>query len=175
MKSHELLSVGLRVCGVLLIFLGLRTISSQYMSLGMLSYNGDERIRIYALVTVIEIALIFIVALTLLKFPNLVAKKLLPRDSDDKYELSKNGKEFLSITFCLLGVYILSWAIPDLINNGMWLIHFSERAYTSDSNYAETVIAQITTVVEIVIGGFLCFGASGLGNVLWKLRGMQRA
>ncbi|SDJ80711.1 hypothetical protein [Microbulbifer yueqingensis] len=175
MKSRELLSVGLRVCGVLLIFLGLRTISNQYMSLGMLSYNGDERIQVYAVVTVIEIALIFLLALALLKFPNLVAKKLLPRESDDKVEFSKNGKELLSIAFCLMGVYILSWAIPDLVNNGMWLIHFSERAYASDSNYAETVIVQITTVVEIVIGGFLCFGASGLGNVLWKLRGMQRA
>ncbi|WP_444907883.1 hypothetical protein ACJJIR_07640 [Microbulbifer sp. SSSA008] len=175
MKPQELLSVGLRVCGVLLIFLGLRTISSQYMSLGMLSYELDERIQVYAVVTVIEIALIFLLALIFLKFPNSVAKKLLPHESDNNVELSKNGKELLSIAFCLLGVYILSWAIPDLVNNGMWLIHFSERAYMNDSNYAETVIAQITTVVEVVIGAFLCFGASGLGSLLWKLRGIQRA
>lgn len=175
MKSHELLSVGLRVCGVILVFLGLRTISNQYMYLGMLSYNGDESIQVYAVLTVVEIVLIFTLALTFLKFPNLVARKLLPQASEEKIELSKNGKDLLSIAFCVIGVYILSWAIPDLINNGMWLVHFSDRAYTSDSNYAETVIIQVTTVVEILIGGFLCFGASGLGSALWKLRGMESA
>lgn len=170
MKSHELLSVGLRVCGVILVFLGLRTISTQYMSLAMLSFNGDESIRVYAVLTVIEIILIFVLALTFLKFPNIVARKLLPQESEEKIELSKNGENLLSVALCIIGVYIFSWAVPDLINNGMWLAYFSDRAYTSDSNYAETVIVQITTVVEILIGSFLCFGASGLGNALWKLR-----
>ncbi|MBY6190679.1 hypothetical protein KUV22_09660 [Microbulbifer agarilyticus] len=175
MKYRELMSVGLRVCGVILVFLGLRTVSNQYMSLAMLSFNEDPNIRFYAVLTVVQIFLIFFLAFVFIKFPNLLARKLLPSECEESIELSKNGRYLLSVAFCIMGVYILSWAIPDLINNGMWLAHFSDRAYTNDSNYAETVIVQITTVIEIVIGGFLSFGASGLGNALWKLRGMERA
>ncbi|GAB2524116.1 hypothetical protein [Microbulbifer agarilyticus] len=175
MKFQDLVTVGVKICGILLIFLGLRTISLQYSFLNALVGNGDDSIRVYTFITVLEVFLIFLCALVFIKFPNLVARKLFPKEVELNLNLSQDAERLISVFCCILGIYILSWAIPDFINNALMISFLSKSMYMSDVVYVETIFAEIVTVVEISVGLFLCMRSAGLSALVWRFRGARGA
>jgi len=171
MKASELLAVGVRLCGVMLVVVGLKSIARHYQTFSMMNFNGDIDTTWLAYIAVGELLIVFLLSVLFIKFPMTFAKKLLPVDELLTVDFSDGAESFMSVCFCVLGVYILSWAIPDLVDNGMWLWYFSgERHYQSPS-YSEVIITTTVTVVEILIGLFLCLRARGFSNLLWRLRG----
>ncbi|QKX17752.1 hypothetical protein [Microbulbifer sp. YPW1] len=175
MKFQDLVTVGIKVCGILLIFLGLRTISLQYSFLSTLVGSSDDSVRVYTFITILEILLIFLCALVFVKFPNLVAKKLFPKEVELNVNLSQDAERLISVSCCVLGIYILSWAIPDFINNALMISFLSKSMYMSDVVYIETIFAEVVTVVEICVGLFLCMRSAGLSELVWRFRGARGA
>lgn len=68
---------------------------------------------------------------------------------------------------------MLSWAIPDLFNNGIWWwysAHSEISGMWNQGRESEYIINEVITVLEITIGLYLCLRAQGLSNLLRKFR-----
>jgi hypothetical protein len=171
MKLVELMSVGVRLCALLMLVLLLRD-TPQWIS--ALSNAGGEHYgslshydhSIYYVIW----AAVFMATLIMLKFPLTIANFLLTRTEKESPELEIDGKSLTIAGFTILGVYILSWAVPGFIHNAMYIWHLTHYSPTPDALLTETIISEITTAIEIVIGLYLAVSANGLLMLLRKLR-----
>ncbi|WP_237057397.1 hypothetical protein [Microbulbifer sediminum] len=171
MKAIELLAVGIRLCGIMLAIIGIKAISGHYASFAMMNYSDSVDTTPMAFLAVAELVIIFCASVVFIRFPISVAGKLIPFESSQPLSFSDRGADILAVSLCILGVYILSWALPDLVDNGLWLWYYTEERYQLSGQYTGTIIASIVTLVEIAIGLFLCLRSRGFSQLIWKLRG----
>lgn len=172
MNTIELLAVGVRLLGVYFLlqfvqFLGSSYSSYYQMASSLPEFNPFFVAGGYAFTAMLMLAF----ALVFIKFPATVAGWLVPKIDKDSSTISGSLIELQLTGFTLLGVYILSWAIPDLIHNSALLAvipHYDESYLISDRPY--DVINIVVTAVEIVIGLFLTLQAKGLVRLINKFR-----
>ncbi|UHQ53699.1 hypothetical protein [Microbulbifer sp. YPW16] len=170
MKPIELLAVGIRICGIMLAIIGLKSISSHHATFAMLNQSNFGDTTAIAYLAVTELAIIFAVSAIFMRFPMSVAGKLLPFESSHPISFSDRATDILAVAFCILGVYILSWALPDLVDNGIWLWYYTAERHQLGDRYASTMITLLVTLVEIAIGLFLSLRSRGFSALLWRLR-----
>ncbi|TYK64122.1 hypothetical protein CWS31_017365 [Colwellia echini] len=163
MQSIESLALGVRLLGIFLFVTLLRDMPltietiSQYKSFDP-SLNTSFTMNFYTAVSVISIAF----SLAMIKFPVFISKKLIAK-TITKSPIISSDLDIAKVTgITLLGIYILSWAIPDLVNNLIGLSQAKEYAPHDKANIAYIWNSLITTVVEIGIGLYCMFSASGL-------------
>lgn len=172
MKTIDVLAIGVRLLGLyfvmkLIQYLGSAYFSYHQMALSMPDFNPLIIAGGYAIS-----ALIMLVFCTLfIKFPATIAYKLLPRTDKDSTVLSGDAVQLQLAGFSLLGIYILSWAIPDLIHNSALLavIPNYDGSYSMGKRPYDLINLGVT-VIEIIIGLYLVLQAKGLVGLIDKLR-----
>lgn len=166
MKSVELLALGLRLLGFYGVIKTMEYIGISYKySYSMPAENAAFWYVVYGA----TIALMLLASLFLIKFPVIVARKLLPKTNQDDVTLKGTPEDIQITAFIILGVYILSGAIPDFIYNASMLIYMHE-SYVEENLIGEYLITEIMTGIEVGIGVYLCVQAKGLQSLLFKLR-----
>jgi len=170
MKSIEILAVGIRLIGIYVLLLALRTASNCYSTFVQSPSSLPEDLTIFMYFGFGEAIAFLLVSFVMLKFPVLISKWLLPKTKDGEVLLAGNAQDIQTSLFCVLGVYILSWAIPDFVDNAvLWWYSVNNEILQDDSSDIY-VINEITTVLEIGIGLYLSLQASGLSNLLYRMR-----
>ena len=170
MKSIELLSIGIRLLGIYAILMALQTAVIQYQSIQQFVIASNGGAPIYVYVGILEVLLILFVSYVMIKFPTSLAKWLLPKSPEGEVLLDGSAKDIQTTLFCVLGVYILSWAIPDFFNNALWIWYAATSQDLSFGSIPQFIIQQIITVVELAVGVYLCIRSNGVSNLIYRLR-----
>lgn len=173
MKSIELLSTGIRLLGIYVFIYAIRTGIYQYQAVLQFRSNSQDDMAVYTYVALIQVSLLIIASVLMFKFPVSLAKWILPKTKENEVSLDGSAKDIEVSIFAAIGVYILSWAIPDLFHNGLWWWYSTQSEISSmweQGGPNEYKINQIVTVLEIAIGLYLCLRAQGLSNMLRRLR-----
>ena len=173
MKSIELLSIGIRLLGIYVFIYAFRTGIHQYQVVTQFRSIYQEDMVALHYAALVQVGLLFIASFLMFKFPVSLAKWLLPKTKGCEVVLDGSAKDIEVSIFVVIGVYILSWAIPDLFNNGLWWwysTHSDNSGMWEQGEGHKYIINQIITVLEIAIGLYLCLRAQGLSNLLRKLR-----
>jgi hypothetical protein len=171
MQTIESIALGIRLLGIFLFVMLLRDMPqviesiSLYKSLSQ-GPNSGNLMHIYAAISIAAILL----SLIMIKFPISVSKLLSSKSIQDSPKLSID-LDIAKITgITILGVYILSWAIPDLIHNIIGLFQAKAYAAHDEANIAYIWNSLITTVVEIAIGLYCALNSNGIVKLIAKLR-----
>ena len=173
MKSIELLSIGVRLLGIYFFIDASRTGIYQYQTFLQFQSTSQSDMAVFTYFAIIQVVLLFLASLLMLKFPVSIAKWLLPKTHDNEVAFDGSTRDIEISIFSIVGVYILSWAIPDLFHNSIWW-WYSTQSDISDMwdrvGESEYIINLAVTVVEAAIGLYLCLRAQGLSNLLRRLR-----
>lgn len=175
MNYQHLLAIGIRLLGVYCLFKTINSTFLFYQSVALYpSASVDASIHI---LSVLFILVWSVTAIIMLKFPRSLASWLWPEeDATELPEFSSRGLE--TSLLIVLGVYILTWSIPDFVHNAlnMLMIYKAQTGgmVSSHSGYdmSNTVVYQVVTVLEIFIGLFLCLRAGGLTALFYRIRGL---
>jgi hypothetical protein len=173
MKSIELLALGLRLLGIYGLMKGVQQLALSFTYIQQVSapiYDGSLLIVYVAYGA--ATALVFLLSFLLLKFPISVAKWLMPRTSGDGVVFNGSAEDIQIAAFIVLGIYILSWSIPDFFHNAA-LLWMAQEADYSAGDKTNILTNEIVTVIEMGIGLYLCLQAHGLNALLRKLRGLD--
>lgn len=171
MKNIELLGVGLRLVGVygLIKAIQYAGIGYQYIK-QFIEHMPNESLIFWYIAYGLTVSGLLICSLTLIKFPITVAHKLLSITNEKEITFHGSSRDIQNTGFTLLGVYILSTAIPDLVYNGSVMIFMSEQGNYLPSDKMTYVINSLVTLIEIMIGLYLCFGANKLSGIFDRTR-----
>jgi hypothetical protein len=158
MTATQVIALGVRLFSVWLFVYVVRNVP------GMWQYNSLEADSSANLVVAIVACVLFAVVAVLWLFPLTVANKLLPQTlHEDRINLPL--EQVQAVGFSLIGLWVLTNAIPSAL---YWvlmsyygakpnsLLHLSAKEYS--------LIAS--TVLELVLGIWLLFGAKGLLGIL---------
>jgi Ca2+/Na+ antiporter len=176
MKSIDILVIGIRLVGIVFILRLVQYLSESYESIYRWTLAAPEESLTFVLLIYGTFGLAFaVICFILIKFPLTVSRWLLPKSKDDEPVFNGSIDDLRIAAFTIIGVYIVSWAIPDLFYNVSMLVKLqSETAvklYSSDS-IIDFMIRTGMTVLEIFIGLYLCLQAKGLNNLILKFRGL---
>ena len=163
MKITEVTALGIRVFGILFLLKLASSFTAWYMSIDSSVEPSYSKIQL--LFTYI---VPFLLSLIAIKFPVFLAKLLISTSSQPSQELETDGKSIQLAAFVILGVFILSYAIPDLIHNALIIIALNKEEAQVD-NYPY-YINEITTFIELAIGLYLAIGANGIYKTIERLR-----
>lgn len=172
MKTIEVLAIGIRLLGIYFVVKFFQFISSAYISYHQLAYAMPDVIPPilasgYAICALVMLAFCAL----FIKFPTIIASKLLPKTNKESAVLSGDAAQLQLAGFSLLGIYILSWAIPDLIHNSALLVVMPsyEPSYSINDRPYDLINVGVT-LIELVIGLYLVLQAKGLVKLLAKIR-----
>jgi hypothetical protein len=172
MKTIELLAVGVRLVGLYLLVLTIKYVGSAYFSYHQMAISmPDFNPLVISGGYVVSALLMFIFSILFIKFPATIAYRLLPKADKDSPKLSEDSSQIQLAGFTLLGIYILSWAIPDLIYNlaVLSVIPFYDSSYSMGNRPYDLVNLGVT-IIEIIIGLYLVFQAKGLVKLIDRIR-----
>ena len=173
MKRLELLALGLRVVGIYGLLMGLQFAVSSYSTIQQFKLMGvDDDVGFWYLFLGAPVMLYYFAALALVTFPVSISKKLLPRSAEGDTLISLGASELQNVCFTVLGVYILSWAIPGFVHQAAttWqAVGMTE--FNSSVTFGEHIVVLIVSALEIGIGLYLCLRASGLSKLIAAVRG----
>ena len=113
-----------------------------------------------------------LICLVLWFFPLTVAKELIPFESGQPTTLSQDS--ILSIAFVILGLWVLSTAIPDMVYWSIVISQSREMGLSWQDAAADVKGNTYATILEIIIGLWLLLGAKGLKNILLAVRALGR-
>ncbi len=172
MTAKEILGLGVRLLGIWIIVHSLKALaggSSYIIAQGWIDKTlyGSMLLFLPHLVLALVTA---VIGLFFVKFPYVISSKLIPSTKFDTTQIEWEEKLIERVSFVLLGVFILSWAIPDVIYNIIFFIQYKTHSPNFDVDFTENKINLFITVVEIGIGVFLVLGSRGLVNLIHKLR-----
>ena len=171
MKINELVSVAVRIFGLLWLIYIIRETPYWYQAI-TLSHSDQKDEIIYYLIVGSHITQALI-ALFMIKFPGVVSLCISTKSDGDKRLIEENGEAIQLAGFTILGAYVLTFAIPDLLHN--CLILFSTNQNTSYGSLYDPVNIKISiavTVLEIIVALFLFLGSQGIIKALRKFRSM---
>jgi hypothetical protein len=172
MKTIDVLAIGVRLLGLYFVmkfiqYLGSAYVSYQQVSLSMPDFNPLIIAGGYAISAIVML----VFCMLFIKFPAIIASKLLPRTNKDSTVLSGDAAQLQLAGFSLIGIYILSWAIPDLVHNSALLaVMPSYNPSYSMSDRPYDLINFGVTVIEILIGLYLVLQAKGVIKLIDKFR-----
>jgi hypothetical protein len=163
MKAIELLSIGLRLLGLYLIF------SCIYMLFVFSAYFQQDEMGGSSAPSYLPIVINCLIGIVLIKFPLSISKWLLPNNIVIDDTVSVSAKNLQTCLICILGIYIMSMYIPEVIKAIYQAYILTEM--NGSSIFSEIVNASLSPIVHLVIGIFLSLCGGKLSNFLWKLNG----
>ncbi len=171
MKVHELTAIGLRIFAIVLFLYTLRQFVGVASYLGNASDEFPTASGYYLSATIL---VPFIVAVLVWLFPLSLAKSIVPNmEHQPLVALSQSELYIAAIT--LLGIYVLSYAVPDFI---FWLTRFyiastMRKEGIEFERGSEPTSHFVSTIVELAIGVWLVLGSKGILRVIKKTRDWQ--
>lgn len=168
MRIVDVLAVAIRIAGLLLLIRILEHGPYWLQALNIISPDRPTpEDALYA-----QYAIFIVLALTsflMIKFSGTLARLLVGRLSDDSPLLEENGQAIQIAGITIIGVYTLTWAVPDLFQNVLMLSAMREQF--GNSGYLNEVKVNIAvTAIEIGIGLYCSIGAHGITKILNRLR-----
>lgn len=113
--------------------------------------------------------LIFIIfSLALWKVAPRLINKMFTSDQIAKHPVATLA-DAKSLVFAGVGLYLLVDTIPDLVQT-LFSIYASLSSQLDSSTRTQVSILRLTTILKLVVGCWLLFGAKGLSNILSKIR-----
>jgi len=168
MKLVEIVAIGVRLIGIFMIFLVLRDTPQLIATLKSTAVDiGSSDTAKYMFVWLF----LSVMALSLIKFPLTFARLLVSETESGAVIIEKDGEAIQVAGFILIGIYILSWAIPDLFHNAMLLWHYNKYYPNQPDLIYEVVISELITFLETGIGVFLAIKSNGVVGLVRRLRG----
>jgi hypothetical protein len=164
MSPHQAIAVAVRIFAVWLAIYVLRTIPAFFIQ-----GRGDTGGLVAAAIVVL---LTLGVALLLWFFPLITAQKLLSSPVAGSAS-SATPDTWLAMGCALIGLWLLSSAIPTLVRDGLVL-------YYAGSHYDDTSTVKhwiIYNLVQILVATWLIFGARGFRRAFWwaQTAGVKKA
>lgn len=168
MKIYELTAIAARIFAICLFLYALRTFASLAGSIGEATPESFT-VSLFYFIGAVFIPLI--IAVLIWKFPLTLARAFLPEIKAQEMAIKDNGG-FLPAALVLLGVYVLSYAIPDLLYNitNFYMIARVRETGAELPNPAVLVSNFAATLLEIVIGFWLILGNAGIMNMIARIR-----
>jgi hypothetical protein len=107
---------------------------------------------------------LLLISAALWRWPLAVAQKLIPQPTLDQ-QSRLPGEQLQTAAFCLLGLWLLTEALPHAAYVATIVYHSSRpRASVSLTPWEYATISQV--LAELIIGLWLLFGAKGLLGIL---------
>lgn len=177
MKSIEVLALGIRIVGIFAVLKLLQFFSYSYaMTQRWALSNPGESVSMWLAVYGVSGLVLVAACFVLIRFPMIISNWLLPKTDKDEPVFSGGIDDLTIAAFTILGVYILSSAIPDLVHNLGMLVQMRSQGIMDLYNAGgrnEYIVKALATILQIGIGLYLCFQAKGLNALLLKFRGMN--
>ena len=131
-----------------------------------LTYHAREGTDALIIADVVIFIILIGVTIALWRFPLAVAQKLLPKAALDQ-PTHLQVDQVQSAAFCLLGLWMLSEAIPQASYTAV-ILYYATRPNAMMVLEPRNYAAMVRMVVEFGLGLWLLFGARGLlGIVRW--------
>jgi hypothetical protein len=115
--------------------------------------------------------LFFILAtIAIIKFPLTIAGKLIPKGEKQEQVITFDKDDIQYIGFTIIGMFMIVRALPDMF---YWVIFLYKATITINPPMivnSSDIISTIATVIEIIIGLIVLFGAEGLQNMIYKIK-----
>ena len=169
MKLNEVTAIALRIFAICLFLYALH----QFVELaGYIDDASPDQLTVPILYFIAIIFVPMVISIIIWMFPLTVVKIFLPKMETQEVRLSDDGS-FLAAALAVLGVYVLTYAVPDLAFH-ITRIYMLARMWKAghDARLGSEGIADfIATILEIIIAFWLILGRSGLTNVILKIRG----
>ena len=161
MKKQEIVVLVLRISALVLVFY---TLSRAAISLPYLVDSAKSNIPLYALMIVGPL----VIAIFSWLFAYPLAHTFLPTINNDQSENKWNQRKIETTAFTIIGACVLSYGLPDTF---YWLsILYQMSSMNVETSIQSIIPEMITTVIELIIGFWLLFGARGLCDFLIKVR-----
>ncbi len=157
MKNEQLVGLGVRLFAIWLVVYTVRSLPTLW-----LFGTGQDGSGVFVF-AIAYLLLLIVSAILLWLFPLTVANKLLPGKVLD-VRTALPLEELQCAAFCLLGLWLLTDAIPSLTYYFVLFYQFS-KDYQILHN-PQTASGLMRSVVELIIGVWLLFGARGLLGLL---------
>ena len=171
MKASDLIAIALRLMALYLFFTALSTIVQQLQISSMALGNGFGSAYIAAVIVgLVHIAIPLLGGLALFRFPQTIARWLLPSDSDLPITIGMTSDELQTAAFCILGVYLVTLGIPEVLGYATWIVYLVRDGADSPYDLPETLLNGLQALVELGIGLALCIRAEALRQLLGRLR-----
>lgn len=176
MKSIEILALGIRIVGILMIVEIIQYLAYSYTSIHQWMYaRPDDSITMWLVYHGVVGSALIVFCFVLLKLPLTVSRWLLPKAKADEPIFSGSIDDLRIAAFMIIGVYILSSAIPDFVHNASMILYLSGEEMMklyNPNEISEYIIKELDSALKIGIGLYLCLQAKGLNALLLKIRGL---
>ncbi len=161
MQKEQIVAIAVRLFAIFLVVYAFRHASSM---LPLTNYPPPQNIS-YIFIASATLPLL-LAALLLWIFPLTIAAKLLPRSRRTESAGALSATEIQAVAFSILGLWVLTTAVPDIF---YWItyVYVMKNGGVDNSAFSPNLSGRIgATVVELVIGIWLLFGARGLTGLL---------
>lgn len=174
MTAKEILGVGIRLLGVWFFIQALSSVSQTASIFAAAISTSEETYDWYKYFTLSKTFLFFTASYVFVKMPYGISSLLIPKTHLDNTQIDWEEKLVERIGFVLMGVYILSWSIPNLVNYiGEYFFYKNLGGYEELAELTQTKIFFFVTVVEFGVGLLLTLGSRGIVLMIHKLRNYQ--
>ena len=163
MSPVQAVSLGVRLFAIWLVIYAARQMP--YLYRDVRRFN-DETTTVIAIAVC---AVIVLLVVLLWFFPRTVARKLLPGDEAPVVAASSPNMWF-AVGCALLGLWVLTDAIPSLVQNLYLLLHAQRNQTSRPEDWDADMLYYL---VELVIGFWLLLGASGARRLVWWARSVR--
>ena|SRR5690348_11914966 len=160
MTCKQFVALGVRLFCIWLAIYILRSVPAYWMVISQ-QHSG----RTAAIVVMATMVFFGVIALLLWLFPLTVACKLLPRSALDQSIALPPREQIECAGFCLLGLWLLTRAIPALVFEA-FLSHLDAPAGGTVEPRPQDYAAIAEHLVELALALWLLFGGRGLRGLL---------
>jgi hypothetical protein len=167
MSREDVIAVAVRIFAIFLLVSVVRTLPGAIALIDQV--EPKPSLALVALVSVLGLAL----CAWLWFFPLTVARKLLPAMREPRSETAMDGSVALTVGLTLLGIWVLSHALPDAI---YWVTLFllSRRIDAGHIDWQNDQIANIlATAGQLALALWLIFGSAGIKRLILRFRNGQ--
>ena len=164
MTSRQFVALGVRLFAIWLAIYVLETLPGIWL----LAAQRPMTVRFTAMLTIGTLILVLAV-IALWFLPLVVARKLLPKSALDQLTSLPPHDQIERAGFCLIGLWLLTHAIPSLAFEAVVAHLYSQPGSTLElapQNYADLT----KSLVELGLSIWLLLGAKGLRGVLYWAR-----
>ena len=162
MTKNETVGLSLRIASIFFVLSVLqKTVAT------IPEWNRVGEVSTTAIVFMLIVPLMF--AGILWKFAFYLSKILLPPTTPTAEDIRWSLADIETTAFTIIGIYVLSGAIPD----GFYLtsVFIQSSALKADLGQAPSITLRfISIVIKLIIGFWLLLGAKGLRDFLYKVR-----
>ncbi|MDP2884207.1 MAG: hypothetical protein Q8P51_04205 [Ignavibacteria bacterium] len=172
MNKHQIAALASRLLGIYLIIHSLNYVSALALQLSMTrAASVQANVSFVYSLTSLCFVITLGIGLWLFFASDRAARIFVGHDDTSGEAPPVRAQNIQVIAFSIIGLYLTLLALPGFIKTTL-SIWFSNAGWLYRSAISgQTYIDLVVEMLEIGIGGWLLFGASGVANLLNKLRG----